>query len=177
MLLCSICEELCIKHVTKMSLKGLCHQDIAVLGQLVVTNCFSPNIKCSYRVMKKILNKFPKGALKNDICVGALQLACTTGEIKLWLCPSARQDRNPCFEPPSVYQDLSTRCDWLFKKPLSICQSGWRKIRNPLQFGNSLSPLRTQNKDLGAALQTLLTEVKLRLWRRPLYNLPEYSLK
>ena len=29
--------------------------------------------------------------------------------------------------------------------------------------GNSLSPLVTQNKDIGAALQTLLTEVKLRL--------------
>ena len=29
--------------------------------------------------------------------------------------------------------------------------------------GNSLSPLVTQNKDIGAAWQTLLTEVKLRL--------------
>ena len=163
-----------------MSLKGLCPQDTAVLGQScaeVVTYSFSPNIKCSYRVMRKILNKFPQGALKNDICVGALQLACTTDETKPWLGPSTKQRRNPCSGPSPVYQDLSTCCDWLFKKPLSICQSGWRKIRNPLQFGNSLSPLRTQNKDLGAALQTLLTEVKLRLWRRPLYNLPEYSLK
>ena len=32
--------------------------------------------------------------------------------------------------------------------------------------GNSLSPLVTQNKIIGAALQTLLTEVKLRLRRR-----------
>ena len=163
-----------------MSLKGPCHQHIAVLDQFcaeVVTYCFSPNIKCSYRVYEEDIKQISSGSTKKWYCVGALQLACTTGEIKLWLCPSARQHRNPCFGPPSVYQDLSTRCDWLFKKPLSICQSGWRKIRNPLQFGNSLSPLRTQNKDLGAALQTLLTEVKLRLWRWPLYNLPEYSLK
>ena len=33
--------------------------------------------------------------------------------------------------------------------------------------GNSLSPLGAQNKDFGAALQTLLTGVKLRLRRRP----------
>ena len=126
-LLCGICEELCIKHVTKMSLKGLCPQDTAVLGQScaeVVTYCFSPNIKCSYRVMKKILNKFPQGALKNDICVGALQPACTTDETKPWLGPSAKQRRNPCSGPSPVYQDLSTCCDWLSKKPLSICQSG-----------------------------------------------------
>ena len=32
--------------------------------------------------------------------------------------------------------------------------------------GNSLSPLVTQNKDVGAASQTLLTEVKLRLGGR-----------
>ena len=33
--------------------------------------------------------------------------------------------------------------------------------------GNSLNPLAAQNKDLGAASQTLLTEVKLRLRRCP----------
>ena len=32
--------------------------------------------------------------------------------------------------------------------------------------GNSLSPLVTQNKDIGTASQTLLTGVELRLWRR-----------
>lgn len=60
-LLCGICEELCIKQVTKMSLKGLCHQDIAALDQFcaeVVTYCFYPNTKCSSRVMKKISNNF-----------------------------------------------------------------------------------------------------------------------
>ena len=33
-------------------------------------------------------------------------------------------------------------------------------------FGNSFTPLGAQNKDIGAASQTLLTEVKLRLRRR-----------
>ena len=31
---------------------------------------------------------------------------------------------------PPLYQDLSTCHDWPGKKPLSICQSGWRKIWN-----------------------------------------------
>ena len=33
-------------------------------------------------------------------------------------------------------------------------------------FGNSFTPLGAQNKEFGAALMTLLTEVKLRLRRR-----------
>ena len=33
-------------------------------------------------------------------------------------------------------------------------------------FGNSFTPLGVQNKDIGAASQTLLTEVKLRLRRK-----------
>ena len=33
---------------------------------------------------------------------------------------------------PHVYQDLSARRDWPVKKPLSICQSGWKEIRNAL---------------------------------------------
>ena len=44
----------------------------------------------------------------------------------------------------------------LLKKPLWICQSGWKEIRKH-SSGNSLSPLGAQNKDLGAALQALLT--------------------
>ena len=44
----------------------------------------------------------------------------------------------------------------LLKKPLWICQSGWKEIRKH-SSGNSLSPLGDQNKDLGAALQALLT--------------------
>ena len=43
------------------------------------------------------------------------------------------------------------------KKQLSICQRS---------SGNSLIPLGNKNKDHGAALQTLLTWVKLRLPRR-----------
>ena len=64
-------------------------------------------------------------------------------------------------------QDLSTRHDWPDKKnPLSICQSGWRKIRNTLpvirwvRWGPSLK------RRIGAAFQTLLTGVTLGLRRR-----------
>ena len=52
--------------------------------------------------------------------------------------------------------------DWPFKKAivnLSIRRKGDLKRTT----GNSLSPLVNQNKDIGAASQTLLTEVKLRL--------------
>ena len=52
--------------------------------------------------------------------------------------------------------------DWPVKKAivdLSIRMKGDLKRTT----GNSLSPLVTQNKDIGAASQTLLTEVKLRL--------------
>ena len=51
------------------------------------------------------------------------KIACAADETKFWLTPSA-QLRNPCFGPPTVYQDLSTRHDnWPVQKiPLSICQ-------------------------------------------------------
>ena len=45
----------------------------------------------------------------------------------------------------------------------SYCQSGWKEIWNACY---SLSPLEAQKKDIGAASQTLLTEVKLRLRHR-----------
>ena len=47
-------------------LKGLCHEDIAVLGQFcadVISQCPNPYIKCSSRDIKKLSNKSPKGAL------------------------------------------------------------------------------------------------------------------
>ena len=44
------------------------------------------------------------------------KIACAADETKFWLTPSA-QLRNPCFGPPTVYQDLSTRHDnCLFRK-------------------------------------------------------------
>ena len=62
-----------------------------------------------------------------------------------------------------MYQDLSTRHDWPVKKgivDLPIRMKGNSKRIS----GNSSSPLAAQNKDLGAAaLQKLLTGVKLRL--------------
>ena len=64
-----------------------------------------------------------------------------------------------------MYQDLSTRHDWPVKNvivDLSIKMKGNSKHSS----GNSLSPLWAQIKDLGAASQTVPTEVKLRLRRR-----------
>ena len=69
------------------------------------------------------------------------------------------------FWAPHVYQDLSTRHDWPVKKAivnLPIRMKGNSKRTS----GNSLNPLGAQNKDLAAASQTLLNEVKLRLQRR-----------
>ena len=51
---------------------------------------------------------------------------------KLWLTPSAKHHRKPCFEPPPVYQDLVRVMIGLLKRPLSICQSGWKEIQNAL---------------------------------------------
>ena len=47
-------------------LKGICHEDIAILGQIcaeiMTFCCFHLHPKCSCRVMKKIPNKFHRGA-------------------------------------------------------------------------------------------------------------------
>ena len=76
------------------------------------------------------------------------------------------QRRNPCSSPspPAVYQDLRTHHDWPLKKaivdlPIRLKENSKRTS------GNSLSLLGSQNTDLSATLQTLLTEVKLRLPR------------
>ena len=58
-----------------------------------------------------------------------------------------------------MYQDLSTRHEWPVKRaiaylPISL-KGGSKRIS-----GYSLSPLAGQNKDIGAASQSLLTEVK-----------------
>ena len=57
-----------------------------------------------------------------------------------------------------MYQDLSTRHGWPVKNAIVDLS-----IRLKVTSVNSLSSLGAQNKDLGAASQTLLTEVKLRL--------------
>ena len=95
----------------------------------------------------------------------ALHVACSTDETKLWLPPSGNHRRNPCSGPPHVYQDLCMRHDWSIKNPivdLPIRLKGNTKRTS----GFLLSPLGSENKDIGAASQTLLTEVKLRLRRR-----------
>ena len=72
--------------------------------------------------------------------------------------------------PKSLFRDLNCIPGriWvramigLLKNELSICQSTWRENRNAFL----VIPLGDQNKDIGAASQTLLTRVRLWLWRR-----------
>ena len=86
-------------------------------------------------------------------------LACATEETKLWLSRSAKQRRNTRSGPPPVYQDLSTRHDWLVKN--AIVDLPVRLKGNSKRIsGNSLSPLGAQNSDIGAASQTLVTEIR-----------------
>ena len=85
--------------------------------------------------------------------------------LTVWLSASAKQRRKPWSRPPPVYQDLSTRHDWPVKKaivdfPIKL------KGNSTRTSGNLLSLLGAQNKDVVAASQTLLTEVRLRLLRR-----------
>ena len=75
---------------------------------------------------------------------------------------SAKQPQKPCSRSPPVYQDLSMCHDWPVKKAivdLPIRMKGNSKHSS----GSLLSLLRAQNKDLGTALQTTLTRVKLHL--------------
>ena len=48
------------------------------------------------------------------------QVACAIDETKLWLSQSAKQCRNPCSGPSPVYQELSTRHDWLVEKTIVV---------------------------------------------------------
>ena len=80
---------------------------------------------------------------------------------KLWLSLSAKQHQDPSSGPTAVYQDLSMYHNRPVKKPLSICQSGWKEIWKALLV---ICPLEAQNKDIGAASQILQTEVKSCLW-------------
>ena len=73
----------------------------------------------------------------------------TRGNLMNCACASRSATRNP--GPPSVYHYSSTRRDWPVKKPLSVCLSRWREIHF------------CQFVDIGAAWQTLLTWVRLRL--------------
>ena len=73
----------------------------------------------------------------------------------------------PCSGPPPVYQDLITRYDWPVQKAI-VDQPINMKGNSKHTSGTLLSPFEAQNKDLGAALQTSVNEVKLRLPRRQL---------
>ena len=79
-------------------------------------------------------------------------VACTTDETKLWLSLSVKQHQNTCSGSPPVYQDFSMHHDWPVKKAI---------VSLPIRMRENLKPSSGQNKDLGAASQTSLTEVKL----------------
>ena len=64
--------------------------------------------------------------------------------------------------PKPLFWDLNWPLIGLLKNGLSICQSTWREIRSAFP----VIPLGDKNKDIGAASQTLLTGVRLRLWHR-----------
>ena len=69
------------------------------------------------------------------------------------------------FWAPARVQDLSTRHDWPVKN--AIVDLPIRLKENSKRIsGKSKSPLGAQNKDIGAASQTLLTRVRLRMRRR-----------
>ena len=58
--------------------------------------------------------------------------------------------------------DLTTRLVGLLKKPLSNFLIRLKR-NSKSTSSNLLSPQRAQNKDVGAASQTLLTSIRLRL--------------
>ena len=59
----------------------------------------------------------------------------------------------------TVYQDLTTRYDWLVEKAIVDLSIRIKKIFNT----PPVIPLGCQNKDINAASQMLLTEIKLYL--------------
>ena len=99
--------------------------------------------------------------IKNEKNIRELssRVACTTDGSKLLVKSVVRNSA----EIHVLGPHLCTRI-WvgamidLLKKPLSICQSGWRQIRNVLP----LSPLGAQSKDLGAAASQKLLDVASR---------------
>ena len=64
----------------------------------------------------------------------------------------------------------------LLKKPLLICQPEWKEIRSAFPVIHWVDLLVAQNKDIGAASQTLLTEAKLRLRRKLFVQSASFSL-
>ena len=60
-------------------------------------------------------------------------VACTTDKTEIWLSPSAKQCWNPCSGSPPVHLTIWVHTMiGLLKKPLSICQSGWKGNWNTL---------------------------------------------
>ena len=58
---------------------------------------------------------------------------CATDGSKLLVKSIYRTAPKSLFWVPAVYQDLRLDHDWPVKKPLLICQSGWREIKKAFQ--------------------------------------------
>ena len=87
----------------------------------------------------------------------SFKLDCAADVTKLCLSLSVKQRRNPCSGSPTLYRGLSTCHDWPVENAivdLPIRLKGNLKCSS----GNLLSPLEAQNKEISAALQSLLTE-------------------
>ena len=84
----------------------------------------------------------------------------TWPEVESWLSPSKKR-RYPCSGPPPLYQDLSTCYDWPVKRPLSICQSRWKEIRNarPVIRWVYASQPRVTNRDFNIMYATQANNV------------------
>ena len=89
---------------------------MAFLKENEVDYCCNSFLLAPYPCL--IINTFIPGGWTNLRTNGGgahLKLACATDETKHWLSPSAKQRRNPCSGPASVYQDLSTHHYWPFE--------------------------------------------------------------
>ena len=102
-----------------------------------------------------------ENTVRNFYDVKKQVLVCAIDKTKLRLSPSAKHYQNPCSGHPHVYQDLSTHHDWPVEKTIVVFPIKMKE-NSKRTSGNALG----QNKDLGAASQTLLTERKLCLGRR-----------
>lgn len=71
-----------------------------------------------------------------------------------------------------MFQDLRTRYDWPVKKAFVDWPIRLKGNKKRIS-GKSLSPLWAQNKDMGTASQTLLTDVKLRRLKAALFWLKD----
>ena len=81
-------------------------------------------------------------------------------DLNFWLSLFVKQHQKPCSGSPPVYQDLSMCHNWSLR--IAIVDLPIRLQTNLKHIsGNLLRQLGARNKDVVAALQTVLTRVRL----------------